>query len=547
MENKDYNQNEEQKPQYEYFREQNDSKQDPNQGPNRKISKRLLGLIFLAAVVFAFFLGFMSSVITKVTFEPNNPIIDIPNNNNNNNQVETTAYTALYDFLEEHSFEGVDEERAFYYQLLSLVESLNDPYASISFSTVIIGPSGSTNDYDDEHFEGLGITFIYDEYVMKISDIMRGSPAEKAYIYPGDQIVGAVIDGRKIYFATTKMDQDEAIPYVRGVPGDTKTLIIKGLDESERIVTVTYQRFPRPTITSNYKDTTATYGYIKIHEFREKTSVVFGEHLRLIEPRLDDPNSVLIIDLRDNPGGLLTSVTGIIRQLLPSEDSRAVSVKAEKTGVQTYYGGGLKKRKPYTIKVLVNGKSASASEMLAAALHYTGGYEVYGQPTFGKNVYQNTKDRMLTKNLKASIKYTEGYWYYYDKSLGRMDKIDRETNPIPVNLIEPEGLTSLSIPYYTKDVAFDEVNEALASAQKFLNIYNPTNNLREDGYLDQKTKMALEAFQFDKGLNITGVYDLKTSQKMYNDFIEKKEDHTFDNQISDLIPWEYLKKKTHIF
>lgn len=535
---KDNNQETEQKPQYENFNEQQEPPREPNQGS--RISKKLLLLIFLGAVVFSFFLGFMFNVITNVRLDLNPPIFNPGNNNNNNNNGEQnpeevrTPYTDLMDFLEKNYYKEIDKDQAFYYQLTSLVESLNDPYSSISFLAISQGPTGSTNDYDEEHFEGLGISFIYDEYVMKISDVMRGSPAENAYIYPGDHIVGAVVEGRKIYFIDTLMDQNKAITYVSGVPGDVRTLVIRGLDGTERVVTVTYARFPRPTVTSNYKDTTATYGYIRIHEFREKTSVVFGEHLAIIEQRLT-ADQTLIIDLRGNPGGHLTAVTGIIRQLLPASDKNVVSIKAEKSGERSTYGGGLSARKPYNIKVLVDENSASASEMLAAALHYTGGYEVFGKPTFGKNVYQTTQAFPLTESLMISIKYTEGYWYYFDKTASKWDKIDHETNPIPVTEIEPTGIINISIPYYTKDVEFDQVNEALASAQKFLNIYNPLNQLREDGYLDQKTKTALEAFQFDKGLPITGKYDLKTSHAMYSDYIQKLDDHTYDNQISSLI------------
>ena len=162
---------------------------DFNQNERQTISKRLLSLIFLGAVVLAFFLGFMFNVITKVDYQPS-----IPNENNSKLTFEQKAYADLYEFLDKNYYKEVDKNEAFYYQLTSLVDSLGDPYTQISLVAVTPGVSNSNlTDYDEEHFEGLGISFIYEDYMIKINEVMRHSPAEKAYIYPGDNIIEFVI------------------------------------------------------------------------------------------------------------------------------------------------------------------------------------------------------------------------------------------------------------------------------------------------------------------------------------------------------------------
>lgn len=498
----------------------------------KRIIKKVVKSIFLVVFLLSLTIGLAGCIDPFLA-----PKLIINNSSHNNDSTETSAqkaYADLYEFLEENYYKEINKEEAFYYQLTSLVDSLGDPYTQISFLAVSPGVSNSNiTDYDEEHFEGLGVSFIYEDYAMKIESVMRNSPAEKAFIYPGDKIIGARVERRDIIFADQKMSQTEAVQYVKGIAGQQRVLIVKGLDDYTRVIQVTYERFPRPTVTSNKDDLTATYGYIKIHQFEEKTALVFEEHLNILEERLT-PNQTLIIDLRDNPGGYLTTIVPIMKLFITSNYEKVIGIKAEKSGKVYYYGGGLAEKKPYNIKVLVNGETASASEMLAAALHYFGGYEVYGTNTFGKNVYQKTANIPISEQLILSLKYTEGYWFYGEGLI-----MDNETNPIPVTEVLPEGILLLEIPFYTKDVNVDEVNMGLAAAQKYLNFYYPLLNLREDGYMDTATKDAIMQFQQDKGLYPSGIYNLKTSQAMYTDYINKLEDHLYDNQIQALLAWSY--------
>lgn len=529
--------------------------QNYNQDPNQRVNKRILTIIFIAALILSFFLGFMISSIINV--EPKEVVEETQTVESEEiekliarneellleiqhlikkirsqevgsvTEEQVIVYNELYDFLKENHHADINDDLIFSYMLQGLLESLNDPYTSFSLVPINIDDNGD-EDADPETFEGLGVSFVYQDFEMDISEVMRHSPAELAKIYPGDKIIGVREGLINIIFRYRNFTQDEAIPYVRGKAGDQKTLIVKRLDGSVVHIPVEYAVFPRPTVTSN-KGMGQSYGYIKIHQFDKQTPLVFAEHLAVIEQTINQPDQTLIIDLRDNPGGTLGSIVQIMQQLIEKKHTRVVGIKATKDGEEYVYGGGLKDKKPYNIKVLVNGNTASAAEMLAAALHYFGGYTIYGTPTYGKNVYQTTE---IIPELMIMITYTEGYWFY-----GNYQIMDKDTNPIPVEIIEPTGLKTFISPRFVEEVSLDQVSQSLIIAQKFLNVYNPTFNVREDGYLDLNTQNALKQFQLDKGLPQTGKYDLATSHAMYTDYMNKLDDHNFDNQILSLISW----------
>ena len=191
-----------------------------NQNYNKKgIIKRIAKSIFLVVFILSLALGLAGCIDPFLA-----PRLIINNGSRDNDDstqtLEQKAYADLYKFLEENYYKEINKEEAFYYQLTSLVESLGDPYTQVSLLAVSPGLSNSNiTDYDEEHFEGLGVSFIYEDYAMKIQSVMRNSPAERAFIYPGDKIIGARVQGRDIIFADQKMPQTEVVQYVKGIAG----------------------------------------------------------------------------------------------------------------------------------------------------------------------------------------------------------------------------------------------------------------------------------------------------------------------------------------
>lgn len=490
---------------------------DNNQSQQRlKINKWVLVLLAFGAAALVFFFGYLFRGVIA-------PPQERPNRNQN------TAYTNLYNFIEQHHHKDIDDSKAFVMQLESIINSLDDPYTSLLLTSTISGPQGMVEE-DKEKFEGVGIVFTYQDFKAVINDVMRHSPAEEAGIYPGDKIVGIVEDGAEIYFKVAKYDQVAVVAKLKGVAGDSKTFIVERPDESIVQKTIIYAKFDRPTVIS--KKLNEDFGYIKLTEFAEHSDEVFIEHLEKLESSvLTDESKTLIIDLRDNPGGYLDTVTTIMKKLIVKDTTKSyvIGIKPTKTGAASYHYGGLEEKKPYDIKVLVNENSASASEVLAAALHYSGGYEVYGESTFGKNVYQTTVTFDLTPTVKAVLKYTQGHWVYGDEN-GSNNILDKNTNPIPLTKVKPEKYLTFKAPIYKEEVKLDMVSEELVNVQKFLNAkYNLT--LREDGYFDVATQNAITTFQTEFDIDKTGTYNLETMQTIYTDYHNMLDDHTYDNQI----------------
>lgn len=501
----------------EYNNEDNNQRRNPF-----NVSRRILLIILLGAVVLSFGFGFLLSYVVRVPIADKPPV-------NGGDTVE--MFSDLYKFLDENYYEEFDVNNALINQLFAIVDSLGDPYTRISSATISIDtPSGPDSGEDIETFEGIGITYSYEDFEMVVSKVTRNSPAEKANIYPGDRVIGLMVEGKAHNFKTNNNSSEQVVRMVAGKKGDTRVLIVKRLDSTIINIPITYDRFATPSVISEVIND--DYAYIKIYEFSTHTANVFRDHLALLESStLTNENKTLILDLRDNPGGMLTTVVDIIKQLIVDDGKTVVGIHSTKSGAMRSYTGGLapEDKKVYDIKVLVNEYSASASEMLAIALYNSGGYEVFGTNTYGKNVFQETTLQFAQK-YGIALTYTKGYWYYGD--FKRIDKIE---NPIPVTPLLPQGVLTFDIPGYSYDLRLDDVHPALINIQKFLNVkYNLS--IRTDGYFDVATESALKQFQTESGLVANGIYTLQTSHKMYSAYILMKEDLSKDNQVLALIP-----------
>lgn len=520
--------------------------QDPNYnyqpnnhqpGKSPQTNRTFLTVVYILSVVLAFFFGY---TITRIT--SGEGLLRPPTGQ----QEVVDRFEPIYELLEDDFYQEFSEPQAFIEQIYAIVASVNDPYTRVNqvflsdLSTTSALPdyqSGiGTIKLESETFEGLGVTLNYQDFAMVVNSVMRGSPAEKAHIYPGDKIVGVIVGGQKINFKTDRLSEVQAIELVRGVKGQVKTLTLQRLDNSIVDVVVIYDEFATPTAFA--KTINLDTGYIKINTFESSTVNAFKEALESLESSvLKEATDTLIIDLRGNPGGKLDSVVAIMQQLIVRSDDVVVGIKSTKSGRVFQYKGGLSQPKPYDIKVLVDGGSASASEVLAAALHYSGNYQIYGTQTFGKNVFQNTKQIIVpysnTQSFVVEISYTEGYWFY-----GRQEIINNETNPIPIIEILPKDFLTFEVPKYIKDVKLDEVNqETIPEVQQFLNIIYDLD-IRTDGYLDNETFEAIKRFQSDNNLVVNGVYNLETSHLMYTLYYNILDDLMKDNQIINLLTWK---------
>lgn len=264
--------------------------------------------------------------------------------------------------------------------------SLGDPY---------------TTYYDEEatrefmksisgEFGGIGATVSKkaDEDEILISEVYEGSPAERAGLKEGDVLLKA--DGHQV----SGRDLDTVVSWISGEPGtDVELRILR--DGEEMDVTVTRDIIETQTVEYEMKED--GIGYIRVEEFDKVTYDQFKAALDDLEGQGMDS---LIIDLRGNPGGQLTTVTDMLKLFLPEGVIVSTKDKYGNTDEITC-DGDHEFKKP--LAVLVDGNSASASEIFSAAIQDYGVGTIVGTQTYGKGVVQQTIDLGDGTCMKVTI------------------------------------------------------------------------------------------------------------------------------------------------
>lgn len=290
-----------------------------------------------------------------------------------------------------------------------LADSFNDPYT-------VFFPPEEAKIFEEEikgNFEGVGMEVgIKDERITVVAPI-KGSPAERAGIKTGDHVL-------KINDTSTEgLALEAAIKLIRGKAGTTVTLTIGRAGEKEPLeIKVTRAVIDIPTIRTKTKDEVATAGsvdsgtglrkdgifVIELYSFSSNSANLFRNALKDF---VETGSKKLVLDLRGNPGGYLEAAVDMASWFLPEGEI----VLKEEFGKQKEEH--IYKSKGYDIfgddlqmVILVNGGSASASEILAGALSENGVATLVGTKTFGKGSVQE----LVKITPETSIKVTIARW-----------------------------------------------------------------------------------------------------------------------------------------
>jgi carboxyl-terminal processing protease len=308
-----------------------------------------------------------------------------------------------------------------------------------------------------------------------------------------------------------------------------------------REVAITYDLIENTNVHAHqFKDTNVSY--ISIQQFNHYidedtigTAQAFKETLSYLEANGLDENGTLLLDLRNNPGGSLTALhnqgnsslpSGIIQQLLPYDASINYFSLIDHNGHVTNYKGGLSEPKPYDIVVLVNRFSASASEVLAGALE-SFGYDVYGEETFGKYVYQNQIPITKLNDITYVLVYTEGIWTYKNQVTIQEDPID----VIPTPTLKIEDIHALRFDDVMKE---DHVYENLKDIIRVINLYYDLD-LRIDGYFDPSISNFIKDMQQQASITVTGEINFETFQVIYDLYLKVQYDITYDQEVQYVV------------
>lgn len=226
-----------------------------------------------------------------------------------------------------------------------------------------------------QKYSGIGVhvTFDKDENAILILGTMPDSPALNAGIKAGDIILK--VDDMEVKYETYY----ECIDKLKGVSGTSANLVIKRKDEIKNI-SVNRQDISPNNVESEILD--GNIGYIKIWSFDNK---IYSQFKEQYEKLMNSNIAGLVIDVRNNPGGLVKDTVDILELMLPKCD---VLRLVYKNGNQKVYKCDGKNEINIPLAVLVNSRSASASEILSSAIKDSGKGVVIGEKTYGKGIVQ---------------------------------------------------------------------------------------------------------------------------------------------------------------
>ncbi len=283
--------------------------------------------------------------------------------------------------------ERIDDQQALYGAMEGLVEQLDDPYSEF------LGPE-AMEAFDDSlngEFSGVGIEITLKDGVLTVIAPLEGTPADRAGVRAGDKIIA--IDGE----STEGITLTEAAVKIRGEIGTTVTLTVLHTDGSTEEIPIVRDTITVDSVSSELVND-GRIAYIRLSRFDNQVVVKLDVALNGFD--LDALDGI-ILDMRNNPGGLMNAAISVSSRFV--DEGIVVSTKSRISGEQSYWStGNILPNLP--LAVLINGGSASASEITAGAIrdHQMG--ILIGEQSFGKGVIQ----QLFTYNDGSALKLTTG-------------------------------------------------------------------------------------------------------------------------------------------
>jgi len=334
----------------------------------------LAGALLTSGTIF--FVGYASGGYMAITNEEYNHYRQL--------REEYDKLAKLQQYIEDRYYVPVDEEKLKEGIYKGLFWGIGDPYSAYlteeEYDNIMISTTGE--------YQGIGVTIAPDDNgLINVVAPIDGSPAAEAGIRTGDKIISV---GGKPYDGSTI---DQAVAAMRGKPG-TRVDIVVLRGENEIEFNIIRANIVMQSVRSKVLD--GNIGYIRISSFEERTADDFKEQLRDLE--LERVKG-LVIDLRDNGGGLVDSSVAVADLLL---DEGVVTYTEDRKGRKEYYKSAAGKTElPYVI--LVNGGTASASEILTAAVKDHKSGKVVGTKTYGKGIIQSIEQLPDGDAIKLTV------------------------------------------------------------------------------------------------------------------------------------------------
>lgn len=352
--------------------------------PATNLSGRLRGIPAVAALILVFFIGYGVGTHQTVSYAQGSRA--------SAEEVEAafSPFWQVFDYIQEQYIEDVELETLVEGAATGMVNALDDPFSGYMTSEEF---DLLNSDLAGE-FEGIGVVIrtIEDTGEIEVVGILNGAPAQGSGILRGD--IFAAVDGIDV----TQMNQGELANLVRGPEGtDVAITMRRGAEMID--FNITRARIVVPTVESRLLED--DIAYVRLNQFNEQSRPELDAAFEALEV---NDRAGLILDLRDNPGGLLSSAIEVGSAFIPS--GTIVTEVFGDGSEQAFQSDGSFAHIFVPVAILVNEASASASELVAGAMQDTGVATIIGETTLGKGTVQ----QWYTLNNQGGLRLTVARW-----------------------------------------------------------------------------------------------------------------------------------------
>jgi len=392
---------------------------------------------------------------------------------------ELRTFSEVFGRIKQDYVEKVSDQELIDNAIKGMVSGL-DPHSAYldrkEYKDLQVGTQGE--------FGGLGIEVGMENGFVKVVSPIDDTPAERAGIQPGDLIIR--IDGKPV----KGMSLQDAVDHMRGKPGTkiTLTIVREGKDKP---FDVTLKRAVIKVASVKSRMLDDHFGYLRITQFQSHTGDDVLDALDKLKHKAGGELHGLVLDLRNNPGGVLNAAVEVADAFIT--DGRIVYTEGRIDRSEMSFSAtpnDMLNGAP--LVVLVNGGSASASEIVAGALQDQKRAVIMGRPTFGKGSVQT----ILPLPHGAALKLTTARYYTPSGRSIQAEGItpDVEVANVKVSAAKSEGVGPLKEADLSRHLRNDTGKEGAA----------PGNGEQDDGALASRDYMLSEALNLLKGLDIIG-------------------------------------------
>lgn len=349
-----------------------------------KVRKILISVFVLAAVFTGGYFFGVAGYRLEVTKALN---ININRATPIDKNVDMTLFWQTWDLMTEKYYDKTKlvPSQMIYGAIQGMVSSVGDPY------TAFLPPNQNKiiNENLNGSFGGVGIEIGYKNGQLAVIAPLLDTPADRAGIKPGDYIIKITDKNKNVDIDSTTISSNEAVTYIRGTEGTKVTLTLLRENTPEPIVVeLTREKISVHSVTLSWVGEASNIARIQVSEFGAETK---NEWNTAVSEILAKDTKGIIIDLRNNPGGYMQSAVELASDFVPNGSVVVVQENGD-GGKEEYKSESLPRLSKYKTAVLINGGSASASEILSGALRDILGIKLVGDNSFGKGTIQEPID-----------------------------------------------------------------------------------------------------------------------------------------------------------